>query len=76
MDNTTASIFGLVLIVLLLLGFYVRFRFRDPLNQECHFIPQRLDGAPIKGSLAQFLHINWRPEDRDQAQRSSPLICN
>ena len=34
------------------------FRFRDPLNQERRFIPLRLDDAPIKGSLAQFLYIN------------------
>jgi hypothetical protein len=32
------------------------FRFRDPLNKERRFIPLRLDNAPIKGSLAQFLH--------------------
>ena len=31
------------------------FRFRDPLNRERRFIPLRLDDAPIKGSLAQFL---------------------
>jgi hypothetical protein len=31
------------------------------LNQERGFIPLRLDDAPIKGSLAQFLYINWRP---------------
>ena len=37
------------------------FRFRDPLNQERRFIPLRLDDAPIKGSLAQFLYINWLP---------------
>ncbi len=42
------------------------FRFRDPLNKERRFIPLRLDGAPIKGSLAQFLYINWLPEDREQ----------
>jgi hypothetical protein len=33
------------------------FRFRDPLNKERRFIPLRLDDAPIKGSLAQFLYI-------------------
>ena len=33
------------------------FRFRDPLNQERRLMPLRLDGAPIKGSLAQFLCI-------------------
>ena len=42
------------------------FRFRDPLNQHRRFIPLRLDDAPIKGSLAQFLYINWRAEDREQ----------
>jgi small GTP-binding protein len=35
------------------------FRFRDPLNKKRRFIPLRLDEAPIKGSLAQFLQINW-----------------
>ncbi len=39
------------------------FRFRDPLNKERRFIPLRLDDAPIKGSLAQFLYINWLPAD-------------
>ena len=42
------------------------FRFRDPLNQERRFIPLRLDDAPIKGSLAQFLFINWLPQDREE----------
>src|SRR6267143_4026095 len=39
------------------------FRFRDPLNKERRFIPLRLDHAPIKGSLAQFLYIDWRPAE-------------
>jgi hypothetical protein len=42
------------------------FRFRDPLNKDRRFIPLRLDEAPIKGSLAQFLYINWFAEDREQ----------
>jgi len=42
------------------------FRFRDPLNKERRFIPLRLDDAPIKGSLAQFLYINWLSIDREQ----------
>ena len=42
------------------------FRFRDPLNKKRRFIPLRLDDAPIKGSLAQSLYINWRPADREQ----------
>ena len=42
------------------------FRFRDPLNKERRFLPLRLDDAPIKGSLAQFLYINWLPADREQ----------
>jgi hypothetical protein len=45
------------------------FRFSDPLNKERRFVPLRLDDAPIKGSLAQFLYINWPsdPEGREQA---------
>ena len=42
------------------------FRFRDPLNKERRFVPLRLDAAPIKGSLAQFLYINWLPANRGQ----------
>jgi WD40 repeat protein len=42
------------------------FRFRDPLNKDRRFIPLRLDDAPIKGSLAQFLYINWCPTDDEQ----------
>ena len=37
-------------------------RFRDPLNQERRFIPLRLDDAPVNGSLAQFLYIDWRAD--------------
>src|SRR5579872_945815 len=43
------------------------FRFRDPLNKERRFIPLRLDDAPIKGSLAQFLYIDWRRHDHEEA---------
>jgi small GTP-binding protein len=39
------------------------FRFRDPLNKDRRFIPLRLDDTPIKGSMAQFLYIEWLPED-------------
>lgn len=42
------------------------FRFRDPLNKERRFIPLRLDDAPIKGSLAQFLHLQWHPMGCEQ----------
>ena len=42
------------------------FWFRDPLNKQRRFIPPRLGDAPIKGSLAQFLCINWRPADGEQ----------
>ena len=42
------------------------FRFRDPLNKERRFIPVRLDDVAIKGSLAQFLCIDWLPEDGEQ----------
>src|ERR1051326_7250843 len=46
------------------------FRFRDPLNRDRRFIPLRLDDAPIKGSLAQFVYINWQPpaSDREYAK--------
>ena len=42
------------------------FRFRDPLNKERRFIPLRLDEAPIRGSLSQFLYISWLEEARGQ----------
>ncbi len=42
------------------------FRFRDPLNKERRFIPLRLDNTRIKGSLDQFLYVDWRPRARDQ----------
>ncbi len=51
------------------------FRFRDPLNQECRFIPLRLDDAPIKGSLAQFLYINWLPRDHQQESTNPREAC-
>jgi hypothetical protein len=51
------------------------FRFRDPLNQERRFIPLRLDDAPIKGSLAQFLFINWCPADREHEYQKLLEAC-
>ena len=43
------------------------FRFRDPLNKSRRFIPLRLDNSPIKGSLSQFLYINWlSPNGEDE----------
>src|SRR5947207_11668445 len=42
------------------------FRFRDPLNKERRFIPLRLDDAPIKGSMAQFLYVNWGSKSPEQ----------
>ncbi len=51
------------------------FRFRDPLNRDRRFIPLRLDGAPIKGSLAQFLYVDWRPEDREQEYAKLLKAC-
>jgi tetratricopeptide (TPR) repeat protein len=51
------------------------FRFRDPLNKERRFIPLRLDDAPIKGSLAQFLYIKWLPKDREQGYRKLLETC-
>ncbi|MGA8220344.1 MAG: TIR domain-containing protein [Candidatus Acidiferrales bacterium] len=51
------------------------FRFRDPLNKDRRFIPIRLDEAPIKGTLAQFLYIDWRPERRQVAYESLVAAC-
>lgn len=42
------------------------FRFRDPLNKDRRFIPLRLDDAPIKGLLAQFVFINLVGEEGEQ----------
>ena len=41
------------------------FRFLDPLNKDRRFIPLRLDETPVKGSLAQFVYINWNKDDKD-----------
>ena len=51
------------------------FRFRDSLNKERRFLPLRLDDAPIKGSLAQFLYINWLPAERKQLSLNTDLFC-
>ncbi|MGH8475588.1 MAG: toll/interleukin-1 receptor domain-containing protein [Methylococcales bacterium] len=50
------------------------FRFRDPLNQERRFLPLRLDDAPIKGSLAQFLFIDWRPAEQERTRSMGKRI--
>ena len=52
------------------------FRFRDPLNRERRFIPLRIDDAPIKGSLAQFLYINWVPNVREQEYANLLEACS
>ncbi|MBL9182526.1 MAG: TIR domain-containing protein [Verrucomicrobiaceae bacterium] len=51
------------------------FRFRDPLNKERRFLPLCLDDAPIKGSLAQFLYINWLPAEREQEYAKLREVC-
>ena len=51
------------------------FRFRDPLNKGRRFIPLRLDDAPIKGSLAQFAHVNWLHADRDKEYAKLLAVC-
>lgn len=51
------------------------FRFRDPLNKERRLIPVRLDDAPIKGSLVQFLYIDWRAADREQEYAKLLAAC-
>ena len=51
------------------------FRFRDPLNKERRLIPLRLDEALIKGSLAQFLYVDWLPEKREQEYAKMLEAC-
>jgi hypothetical protein len=51
------------------------FRFRDPLNTERRFIPLRLDTAPIKGSLAQFLYIDFVADERGRAYAKVLEAC-
>src|SRR6266513_2057983 len=51
------------------------FRFRDPLNKERRFIPLRLDDAPIKGSLAQFLYIDLKARAREKEYSKLVEAC-
>ncbi|HEX2569796.1 MAG TPA: TIR domain-containing protein [Polyangia bacterium] len=51
------------------------FRFRDPLNKERRFIPLRLDGAEPRGSLAQFLYVDWREEARTGEYEKLLEVC-
>jgi hypothetical protein len=51
------------------------FRFRDPLNKERRFIPLRLDGAEPRGSLAQFLYVDWREEARAGEYEKLLEVC-
>ena len=51
------------------------FRFRDPSNKDCRFIPVRVDDAPIKGSLAQFLYIDWLSASREQEYAKLLEVC-
>jgi small GTP-binding protein len=51
------------------------FRFRDPLNKDRRFIPLRLDAAPIKGSLAQFLYIDLLAADREHSYEKLVEAC-
>jgi small GTP-binding protein len=51
------------------------FQFRNPSNKDRRFIALRLDDAPIKGSLAQFLYIDWFPADRQQEYAKLVEAC-
>jgi small GTP-binding protein len=48
------------------------FRFRDPLNTGCRFVPLRLDDAPANNSLAQFVAIDWRAEPEKLVEACRP----
>jgi hypothetical protein len=52
------------------------FRFRDPLNKERRFIPLRLDDTPIKGTLAQFSYLTWRPKGSEGQYAKLLTACN
>jgi hypothetical protein len=41
-------------------------RFRDPANHGRRFVSVRLDGTPPPGSMAEFLCVNWLPEERER----------
>ncbi len=49
------------------------FRFRDPLNETRRFVPLRLDAAPLRGSIAQFLAIEW--DDANSAECLGQLLA-
>lgn len=51
------------------------FRFRDPLNKERRFIPLRLDDTPIKGSLTQFLYVDWSYEKHEGEYKKLCELC-
>ena len=51
------------------------FRFRDPLNKDRRLIPLRLDDAPIRGSLSQFLYIRWEEDTSEQAYTTLLSRC-
>ena len=52
------------------------FRFRDPLNNKRRFIPLRLDASPIKGSLTQFLYIDWLSKEREHTYKTLLEACH
>ncbi|MGI9107720.1 MAG: TIR domain-containing protein [Pyrinomonadaceae bacterium] len=43
--------------------------FSDPTNRQRRFIPVRLDGAEIKGTLKQFAYVDWRGKSAEQYER-------
>src|SRR5450755_937772 len=51
------------------------FRFRDPLNKDRRFIPLRLDDTPVRGSLAQFLYVDWYGGRRDKEYSKLLRAC-
>ena len=50
------------------------FQFRDPLNRDRRFIPLRLDKATPRGSLAQFLAVDWRERSDDAARAARARV--
>lgn len=44
----------------------ISFPFRDPANKRRRFIPVRLDDTPVRSSIAQFQHIEWHGNRRQE----------
>jgi TIR domain len=51
------------------------FRFRDPLNENRRFVLLKLDDAPIDGTLAQSLYVNWDGQQQEREYTKLLEVC-